>query len=107
MPTRGHVPVAVRRAERTMGENLRTQRTLLGLTAAMVAERAGISPGTLRHIEQGEPVRSEALLKVLRVLGMLNPVVEATDPYHTDVGILRANEHLPQRVRVPREDRGR
>ncbi|MDN6439483.1 MAG: helix-turn-helix domain-containing protein [Corynebacterium nuruki] len=107
MPTRGHVPVAVRRAERTMGENLRNQRKLLGLTATMVAERADVSPGTLRNIEHGEPARSEALLKVLRVLGMLDAVVAATDPYRTDVGVLRANEQLPQRVRVPREGDGR
>lgn len=106
MPARKHVPVAVRRAERTMGENLRNQRKLLGLTTAMVADRAGISAGTLRQIEHGESVRSEALLKVLRVLGMLNPVVDATDPYRTDVGILRAGEQLPQRVRVRRDDFG-
>lgn len=31
---------------------------------------------------------------------MLDRVLDATDPYQTDVGRLRANEQLPQRVRV-------
>lgn len=45
-------------------------------------------------------IRSDILLTVIKVLGMLDRVVDATDPYQTDVGRLRANEQLPQRVRV-------
>lgn len=95
----GYIPLPVRRAQRTMGENLTTQRKLLGLTAQMVAERAGTTVVTLRKIESGQPVRSDILLTVLKVLGMLDGVVTATDPYLTDVGKLRANEKLPKVVR--------
>ncbi|WP_326503712.1 helix-turn-helix transcriptional regulator [Rothia nasimurium] len=95
----GYIPLPVRRAQRTMGEQLRTQRKLLGLTAQMVAERAGTTVVTLRKIESGQPVRSDILLTVLKVLGMLDSVVTATDPYQTDVGKLRANEKLPKVVR--------
>ncbi|WP_237200703.1 helix-turn-helix domain-containing protein [Rothia nasimurium] len=95
----GYIPLPVRRAQRTMGENLTAQRKLLGLTAQMVAERAGTTVVTLRKIESGQPVRSDILLTVLKVLGMLDGVVTATDPYLTDVGKLRANEKLPKVVR--------
>ncbi len=95
-----YVPLPVRRAQRTLGQQLKNQRKLMGLTAQMVAQRAGTSLITLRKIEQGQPVRSDILLTVIKVLGMLDRVLDATDPYQTDVGRLRANEQLPQRVRV-------
>jgi hypothetical protein len=36
---------------------------------------------------------------VLRILGTLDGVVAAADPYQTDVGRLRVDEILPKRVR--------
>ena len=70
-----YIPTKVRRAARTIGEQLRIQRKLMGLTAQMVAERADITTVTLRRIEQGESVRTDVLFRVLRVLGMLDAVV--------------------------------
>jgi transcriptional regulator with XRE-family HTH domain len=93
---------ALRRAQRTIGEHLRDQRKLLGLTASMVAERASISVTTLRNIEHGDNVRLDAFLNVLRVLGMLDATVEATDPLHTDLGRIRSLDSLPKRVRPRR-----
>jgi transcriptional regulator with XRE-family HTH domain len=94
------VPLAVGRALRVLGERVATWRKLQRLTAAQVAERAGISRDTLRAIEQGKGTAStENLLRVLRILGILDSVLEAADPYQTDVGRLRADEILPHRVR--------
>lgn len=94
-------PVQVARALADIGEHVRTWRKLNGLTAALVAERAGINRQTLRDIETGTgTVNSENLLRVLRVLGILPAVVAATDPLSTDVGRLRADQALPQRVRL-------
>ena len=94
-------PVQVARALADLGENVRTWRKLNGLTAALAAERAGINRQTLRDIETGTgTVNSENLLRVLRVLGILPAVVAATDPLSTDVGRLRADQALPQRVRL-------
>ncbi|WP_455247727.1 helix-turn-helix domain-containing protein, partial [Rothia aeria] len=56
-----YIPTKVRRASRTIGEQLRIQRKLMGLTAQMVAERADITTVTLRRIEQGESVRTDVL----------------------------------------------
>ncbi|MFI5693490.1 helix-turn-helix domain-containing protein [Kribbella sp. NPDC051586] len=86
-------------AER-IGEHLAAWRKLEGLTAAQVAERAGISRGTLRRLETGETtVGLDVLLNVARALGVLDRVVEAFDPYETDLGRARADEVLPKRVR--------
>ena len=101
-----YIPTKVRRAARMIGEQLRIQRKLMGLTAQMVAERADITTVTLRRIEQGESVRTDVLFRVLRVLGMLDAVVTATDPYLTDVGRLRAGEKLPKSVRIPKSEMG-
>jgi transcriptional regulator with XRE-family HTH domain len=93
-------PLAVARALRVMGTHVSNWRKLQRLTAAQVAERAGISRDTLRAIEQGKGTAStENLFRVLRILGILDDVVAAADPYQTDVGRLRADEILPHRVR--------
>lgn len=96
-------PVPVTRAARVLGEHVATWRKLMQLTAEELAERAGISRATLRSIEHGAGTAStENLLRVLRVVGVLDAAVSATDPYATDVGRLRSDEVLPQRVRRPR-----
>jgi transcriptional regulator with XRE-family HTH domain len=93
-------PLAVARALRVMGTHVSNWRKLQRLTAAQVAERAGISRDTLRAIEQGKGTAStENLFRALRILGILDDVVAAADPYQTDVGRLRADEILPRRVR--------
>lgn len=95
-----YTPTPVRRGLRTIGENIRNQRKLLGLTMKMVAERARISERTLRNLEAGQGAGLDVTLSVLHVLGMLDRMVDATDPYATDVGRLRAMEQLPERVRI-------
>jgi transcriptional regulator with XRE-family HTH domain len=93
-------PLAVVRALRLMGTHVANWRKLQRLTAAQVAERAGVSRDTLRAIEQGKGTAStENLFRVLRILGTFDGVVAAADPYQTDVGRLRADEILPRRVR--------
>ena len=93
-------PLAVDRALRVLGEHVSTWRKLNRLTAAQVAERANISRETLRAIEQGKGTAStENLLRVLRIIGIMDGVVAAADPYQTDVGRIRMDEVLPKRVR--------
>jgi transcriptional regulator with XRE-family HTH domain len=95
-------PIAVANGQRRMGENLATWRRLRRLTAAQVADRAGISRYTVMRLENGEGATMENLLRVARALGVLDQLVEAVDPYQTDVGRLRSEEALPERVRPPR-----
>ena len=93
-------PLPVVRGLRVLGTHVSNWRKLNRLTAAMVAERAGISRDTLRAIEQGKgTVSTENLLRVLRIIGIMDAVVKSADPYETDVGRLRMDEILPKRVR--------
>jgi transcriptional regulator with XRE-family HTH domain len=99
----GVTPLAVARSLRQLGTEVATWRKLQRLTAAQLAERAGLSRDTLRSIEQGKGTAStENLFRALRIIGILDQVVAAADPYQTDVGRLRADEILPQRVRDDR-----
>jgi transcriptional regulator with XRE-family HTH domain len=62
---------SVERVLSTLGENLRLARLRRGLSATLVAERAGMSRPTLRAIERGEPSASlGAIANVLHCLGM-------------------------------------
>ncbi|WP_311244680.1 helix-turn-helix transcriptional regulator [Microbacterium sp. WCS2018Hpa-23] len=97
MPT---TPTPVKRSLRVIGQNLANQRKLLGLTAKMVAERAGTTPPTISKLENGEGTTLEIALRVMRVLGLMDAVVAATDPFATERGRLLADEKLPERVRV-------
>lgn len=93
-------PARTRRAQQRIGEGLASWRKLQRLTARQVADRAGISPATLSRLENGKtPVSLETFLNVARVLGQLDRVIDAVDPYETDIGRLRADEELPKRVR--------
>lgn len=65
-------PVAVVSAQRRMGEYLATWRKLRQLTAAQVADRAGISRYTVMRLEGGEGASMENLLRVARALGVLD-----------------------------------
>jgi transcriptional regulator with XRE-family HTH domain len=97
-------PIAVASGQRRMGEDLATWRRLRRLTAAQVADRAGISRYTVMRLENGDGATMENLLRVARALGVLDPLVAALDPYSTDVGRLRSEEALPERVRPPRPE---
>jgi transcriptional regulator with XRE-family HTH domain len=101
------LPGGVRRALRNVAEDLATWRKLRGVTQAQLADRAGVSRDTLIRLERGDGgVSIEKLLRVLRALGILDGLTQALDPYETDVGRLRSDERLPQRVR-PRDLTGR
>ena len=92
-------PIAVARALRDIGEDLATWRKLRRLTMAEVAERAGVGVNTVQRLEKGEGATLENVLRVARALGVLEALTASLDPYQTDVGRLRADEALPERIR--------
>lgn len=98
-------PAAVASSQRRIGEHIATWRKLRQLTAAQVADRAGISRHTVMRLENGEGATMENLLRVARALGVLDALVAALDPYTTDLGRLRSQEALPERVRPSRPRR--
>ena len=93
-------PPRVRRAGADIGSQLTAWRKIQNLTAQQVAERANVSRDTLRRLEHGEVgVSLETVLGVARALGALDRLVDALDPYQTDLGRARAATGLPKRVR--------
>jgi transcriptional regulator with XRE-family HTH domain len=99
MPAK-QTPQRVKRAARDIGTQLTAWRKLQNLTAQQVAERANIGLSTLRRVEHGDPgVTLETVLGVLRALGALDRMVDALDPYTTDLGRTRASTVLPKRIR--------
>jgi transcriptional regulator with XRE-family HTH domain len=98
-------PIAVTNGQRRIGADLATWRRLRRLTAAQVADRAGVSRHTVMRLENGEGASMESVLRVARALGVLDSLVAALDPYATDEGRLRSEEALPERVRPPRPER--
>ncbi len=87
---------------RKLGEDLNAWRRLRRLTVDEVADRAGIGRSTVLRLEAGEGATLENALRVARALGVLDSMTNSVDPYNTDVGRLRADEILPQRVRRPK-----
>jgi transcriptional regulator with XRE-family HTH domain len=104
--TASMTPIAVANGLRRVGEDLATWRRLRRLTAAQVADRAGVSRHTVMRLENGAGAGLESVLRVARALGVLDSLVAALDPYATDVGRMRSEEALPERVRPPRPEPG-
>jgi len=97
------LPVPARRALGDLASSVETWRKLRGLTQAQLADRSGIHRETVVRLERGDGgVSLENLLRVLRALGLLDLLTQALDPYASDLGRMRADEQLPQRVR-PRD----
>lgn len=94
------VPAPVRRALRSLGEEVVTWRKLRGLTQVQLADRSGVSRNTLNRLERGDGgISTENLLRILRGLGILDNLAHALDPYESDIGRLRSDQQLPKRVR--------
>jgi transcriptional regulator with XRE-family HTH domain len=94
------LPAAIGRSLAESSGHLAAWRKLRGLTQSQLADRADVAVNTVRRLEGGDGgVSFENLLRVLRALGILENLSGALDPYGTDLGRLRSEERLPERVR--------
>lgn len=105
MPRQGKaqaaLPIPVRRALKKVGADIADARKRRRLTAALVAERALISRGTLRRIESGDPgVSLGNVATVLFVLGLAGRFAELVDVTADPYLPTAEAERLPQRVRA-------
>lgn len=92
-------PIPVERSMRVIANNLDLARRQQRITMELLAERAGISVPTLRTLLRGGRGSVETLLRVARILGLLQGIEQATDPLNTPIGRIRADEDTPKRVR--------
>jgi transcriptional regulator with XRE-family HTH domain len=64
-----------------------------------LAERMGVSRGTLRRLEQGDPgIALNTLAMALSALGMLDRLTDLIAQSTDDIGLMIARENLGKRV---------
>jgi transcriptional regulator with XRE-family HTH domain len=100
------LPSQAARALIKLGRDLALARRRRRLSQASLAERGVIAINTVRRLEKGEPAGSiEHLARVLHALGEIGRLEKLLDTGTDDVGLLMADEDLPQRIR-PRKSTG-
>lgn len=61
---------------RELGQRIQDNRIAMNLTQAQMAERSGVALRTVVRIENGESVKVESVLNILRALGVLGNLNE-------------------------------
>ena len=103
MPSPHRPSVAVRRALRKLGLDIRDARRRRRLPAEIIAQRAFTSRPTLQRIEHGDHAVSIGIYAaVLQALGLLDGLGQLAEPGSDEAGLAIATENLPQRMRLPR-----
>src|ERR1700722_9450618 len=98
-------PIAVKRALRKLGGDLRDARRRRRIPTALMAERVGITRATLAKAERGDgSVSMGVYATMLFVLGLMDQLVELGNPRHDDVGLALDEERLPERIRLKRHN---
>ena len=96
-----YLPPSLRRTLVQLGENIRFARLRRRISAAMLAERAGISRTTLRSIERGEPsVAFGSYANVLFCLGLEKDLLFVAKD--DELGRKLQDANLPTKARAPR-----
>jgi DNA-binding XRE family transcriptional regulator len=97
------VPIPVARALRKLGHDIRNARLRRRIPVALLAQRASISRTTLNKVEKGDlGVSMVNYATVLFVLGMADRLADVADRRHDAVGLELEDEHLPERIRLPK-----
>jgi transcriptional regulator with XRE-family HTH domain len=87
--------VRQQRLLKEFGTHIRRWRKVNGMSASDVADRASVTRETLRNIESGTGApRMDSLFAILAVVGIADAVVEAANPYNSDVARVRIDEIL-------------
>ena len=85
-------------ALRQLGQQLRERRKMLGISATLSAEAAGVSRVTLYRIEKGEgSVAMSAYVCVIHSLGLLFKLV---DKIYQKSKNKMPNEKIPEKIRI-------
>ena len=97
------LPSRVKNAIEKLGGDISVARRRRGITSALLAERAFVSPRTLVRAEKGDPsVSMAAYASILFALGLPDRLADLADPAGDQVGMALGEERLPKRVRLPR-----
>ena len=93
------MPFSVRRALTKLGTDVSVARRRRAMAVRRVTEAAGISAGTLRRIEKGDPsVSLGALAMVLLSLGEIARLEQLIPPADDGLGLALDINRLPKRI---------
>lgn len=94
------LPPKVRKSLKKLGEDLRTARLRRNITVAQLAERAGVSPGTILRLENGDPgVGMGTLTLAVWLLGLNDRMMQLADETKDDLGLALEAEQRRKRAR--------
>jgi DNA-binding XRE family transcriptional regulator len=98
------LPPRLRQALAGFGADIAVARRKRSLTVGMMAERIGVHKNTYLKVEKGDPsVAFGIYAMTLFVLGLSAGLTALADPGRDDAGLLLDADHLPKRVRPPKE----
>jgi transcriptional regulator with XRE-family HTH domain len=88
-----------------LGERLARTRLELNLTQAQLASEAGVGRATVERLEQGDGAKLATLIRVLRVLGLLEAIDRLVpEPTPSPLELLKLQGRRRRRAR-PRHSR--
>lgn len=84
---------------RKLGADIAVARRLRRISTMDMAERMGVSRGTLRRLENGDPgVSLNTLAMALAALGTSQRLTDLMDQASDDMGLMTARAALPARI---------
>ena len=96
----GALSPGVRRALRTLGEDIKTARRKRRIAQSDLAARMGVSVGTVKRLEAGDPgVGLGSLAAALLAFGDLGRLASLISEASDDIGLLADHANLPLRIR--------
>jgi len=102
MRTKPYTP-SVRSTLRTFGHNIHIARRKRRQSQQEFANRMGISLGTLKRLEKGEPgISIGTVAMAFLALGESERLSNVLDMTTDDTGLLLEQKNLPKRIRKPR-----
>lgn len=89
-----------------LGRRARTLRLAQNVTQKELAERAGLSFGTVRNLEMGKPISLQNFVQILEALGRVGDLEKLMVHEQTlSISQLEKLEQASQRIRATRKTR--
>ncbi len=90
---------SVARSLRKLGADIAVARRVRRISTTDMAERMGVTRGTLRRLENGDPgVSLNTLAMALAALGTSGRLTDLMDQASDDIGFMTARGTLPERI---------
>lgn len=90
---------SVARSLRKLGADIAIARRVRRISTQDLAERMGVTRGTLRRLEHGEPgVSLNTLAMALVALGTPGRLEDLMDQASDDIGLMTTRSDLPERI---------